>query len=84
MLVLLLAILGSASPAGAQVTQVPAARVRGPRLAPLFSERRAPRLPFAPALYGRGVENLYRINDVAIPDLGSITRGDEVYFFGPL
>ncbi len=55
MLVLLLAILGPASPAGAQVTQVPTARVRGPRLAPLFSERRAPRLPFAPALYGRGV-----------------------------
>ncbi len=26
-----------------------------PTIAPLFSERRAPRLPFAPALFGRGV-----------------------------
>ncbi|MDG1983807.1 MAG: VCBS repeat-containing protein, partial [Planctomycetota bacterium] len=47
--------MGSVTLVGAQATQVPMARARSPKLAPLFSERQAPRLPFAPALYGRGV-----------------------------
>ena len=55
MLLPFLALMGSVTLVGAQATQVPMARARSPKLAPLFSERQAPRLPFAPALYGRGV-----------------------------
>ena len=79
MLVLLLALWGIPAPCGAQQSQIPTARARAPQRSPLFSERLAPSLPFAPALYGRGVAAGDIDGDGAVDFLITTAQGAVLY-----
>ena len=79
MLPSLFVVLAPTAPLCAQVSQTPAAVHRAPQRAPLFSERSAPSLPFAPALYGRGVAAGDLDRDGSVDFLISTANGAVVY-----